>query len=146
MIIISIINYAISGFFYSGCPVVLLQAMQYNLRRVAERLQKVKVLRVATRHDWLRVMSALVLAGFFVVCAGVDFCHDHEADEEPHDMCPACQWNNLHQDDYSGSGEINDILDSNVTLIDTRAASPVLIIPSDVDVKTIPSRGPPSSA
>ena len=91
-------------------------------------------------------MSALVLAGFFVVCAGVDFCHDHEADEESHDLCPACQWNNLHQDDYSGSGEINDILDSNVTLIDTRAASPVLIIPSDVDVKTIPSRGPPSSA
>jgi len=103
-------------------------------------------MRVAERQDLLSVMSALVLAGFLVVCAGVDFCHDHEADEESHDLCPACQWNNLHQDDYSGAGEINDILSSNVTLIDTRAASPALIIPSDDNGKTTPSRGPPSSA
>ena len=120
--------------------------MRYTLRRVIEQLQKVTVQRVTTRQDWLKVMSALVLTGFLVVCAGVDFCHDHEADEESHDLCPACQWNNLHQDDHSGSGEIYDILGSNVTLIDTRSASPVLIIPSDVDGKTIPSRGPPSSA
>ena len=102
-------------------------------------------MRVVMGHDRLSFMSAMVLAGFLMVCAGVDFCHDHEADDEPHDLCPACQWNNLHQDDYSGASEINDILDSNVTLIDTRAASPVLIIPSDDNGKTILSRGPPSS-
>ena len=120
--------------------------MRYNLPRVAAWLQKVTVMRVAERQDLLSVMSALVLAGFLVVCAGVDFCHDHEADEESHDLCPACQWNNLHQDDYSGAGEIYDILGSSITLIDTRVASPALIIPSDVSGKTVPSRGPPPSA
>jgi hypothetical protein len=126
--------------------VELFRVMRYYLQCILAKLQKVTVMRVAMRHDRLSVMSALVLAGFLTVCVGVDFCHDHEADNEPHDMCPACQWNNLHQDDYSGAGEIYDILGSSITFIDTRAASPTLIIPSDVSGKTVPSRGPPPSA
>jgi hypothetical protein len=116
--------------------------------RIAARLQKVTVLRVATRYDRLSIMSALVLAGFLTVCVGVDFCHDHdcESDAEPHDMCPACQWNNLHQDDYSGAHEICEMPGNSITLISNWAASQVLIIPSDVSGKTVPSRGPPSSA
>jgi len=120
--------------------------MRYDLSRVAAWLQKVTVMRVAMRYDRLNIMSALVLASFLTVCAGVDFCHHHEIDEEPHDLCPACQWNNLHQDDYSGAGEIHDIIGSSITLISAWAASQVLIIPSDVSGKTVPSRGPPASA
>ena len=97
------------------------------------------------RYDRVSVMSALVLAGFLTVCVGVDFCHHHEADNEPHDMCPACQWNNLHQDDYSGAGDICEMPGNSITLISTWAASQVLIIPSDVSGKTVSSRGPPPS-
>jgi len=31
----------------------------------------------------------------------VEFFHDHEADLRFHDNCPACQWENQHQDNHS---------------------------------------------
>ena len=125
--------------------VEFLREMRYNFSRVKAWLQKETVMRVPVRLDRLSVMSVLVLAGFLVVCVGVDFCHDHEAGEESHDLCPACQWNNLHQEDHSSADEIFDILGSSITLIDTRIVSQVLIIPSDDNGKTISTRGPPSS-
>jgi len=98
------------------------------------------------KHMWLRGMSLLVFACFFIACGAVDFCHDHEPDDESHDLCPACQWNNLHQDDYSGEGEIYGVLKDGITFIGTRTASPVLFLLSDFNKDSILTRGPPASA
>lgn len=114
--------------------------------RVAARSKKATVIVTISRLNRLCLMVVLLLLGFLVVCAGVDFCHHHDIDDGCHDFCPACQWNNLRQDDYSGAAEICDILESRITPIRTRAVTHELAVPSDVSVKTIPSRGPPCSA
>lgn len=94
----------------------------------------------------MSLMVVLLLVGFVAACAGADFCHHHDIEDESHDRCMACQWNKLRQDDYSGAAEIWDILDSRITPVCTRVVTQELTVPSDVTVKAIPSRGPPCSA
>ena len=91
-------------------------------------------------RDRLKIISTVILTGFIAVSGGVDFFHVHHSGGRSHDQCPACQWNNLQKEDHSAAGSINDFIAGSITLICSAAAPASLIIPSDFEGKTIPSR------
>jgi hypothetical protein len=63
-------------------------------------------MKASFRSREYHVLLLAFLAYFLVVSGGVDFFHNHEPDGDYHDNCPACQWQKMSQDDFSGATKI----------------------------------------
>ena len=98
----------------------------------------------SSRH--LHYLLLLCLAQFLVICLGFELFHNHEPDFEFHNDCPACQWQNLYQDDYSQAGQILAALDDPLFMIAQERYGDLLALPGEEHSFPYSSRAPPQSA
>jgi hypothetical protein len=85
----------------------------------------------------------IFLAGYLAVSVSVDLLHNHEPSFEFHDNCPACQWNALHQDDFSQAGSLLNLLNDPLCCVGQEYYILSLIIPSECQDFSCSSRAPP---
>lgn len=95
------------------------------------------------RYRSVTLILFILVAYYLILSAGSDFVHNHEPDSEFHDNCPACQWQTLSQDDFSGAGCILNILDDPLGLIGLKPCIQSIELTTNICALSNLSRAPP---
>jgi hypothetical protein len=100
-------------------------------------------MKASFRSREFHFLLLVFLSYFLVVSGGVDFFHNHEPDTDFHDNCPACQWQNMYQDDFSGAARILIDQTDPLSLLGYDYYYHSLIITSECSGFSCLSRAPP---
>lgn len=100
-------------------------------------------MRILSRSAVIHALLYSVVAYYAVACSSTDFVHNHEPDTEFHHDCPACQWQTMSQDDFSGAISILDILSYPLSFVGFKTCLHELFMHTDSCGTSCLSRAPP---
>lgn len=100
-------------------------------------------MRVSSKSIEIHFLFLVFLALYLAICINADCIHNHEPDCDFHDNCPACQWQVLYQDDFSGADKILSTLDAPLCLLSCKYYIQSLVLPSESYRISCLSRAPP---
>jgi hypothetical protein len=97
-----------------------------------------------SRFTWKKIILLLFLSNYLAVSALVSLGHDHDADFDFHEQCPACQWQVQSQEDFSDILSVITALLDPLIVVDENPEVCVLVLPQKDAVSIYFSRAPPA--
>lgn len=103
-------------------------------------------MRICSTSSGIHALLFICIAYYLAAGACADFCHNHEPNAEFHDNCPACQWQSVSQDDFSGAISIIDVLADPLNFVGRKPCVHVFFAFPDNCGSSCLSRAPPLPA
>ncbi len=103
-------------------------------------------MRICSKSSGIRALLFICIAYYFATGMCSDFVHTHKPDAEFHDNCPACQWQSVSQDDFSGAISIIGGLADPLDFVGYKSCVHVFVMHPDGCESLCFSRAPPLPA
>jgi hypothetical protein len=100
-------------------------------------------MRTSSKSIGFHILLLVFLAYYLSACIGADLAHNHEPDSDFHNDCPACQWDVLYQNDFSGAYKTLNALVDPLRSLGYKQYILSLVLPSENYSISYFSRAPP---